>query len=57
MPNTPAATAELAGVGTNTGYRLRWQDPDCPAPTLVTAPAAPGGAGWLLINWTELQHD
>lgn len=37
----------ILGVGTNLDFRPRWQSPDLPAPTVVTADQQ-GGSGWIL---------
>lgn len=42
----------IAGVGTNTSFEARWQDPGLPAPTMLAGgPGKEGGTGWLLIRW------
>lgn len=33
----------LRGIGTNSSFNVRWQSPDLPAPTIVTADAKPWG--------------
>jgi hypothetical protein len=40
----------LVAVGTNSSFDVRWQSPDLPSPTLMTAPGKPGGGGWLLVE-------
>jgi DNA (cytosine-5)-methyltransferase 1 len=40
----------ICGVGTNRNYQTSWQPASLPAPTIMTAPAKEGGAGWLLSD-------
>jgi hypothetical protein len=40
----------IIGVGTNSSFEVRWQSPDLPSPTIVTADAKPGGSGWVRVG-------
>lgn len=44
----------IRGVGTNSSFKVVWQSPDLPSPTIITADAKPGGSGWI---WTDGQTD